>query len=271
MRPELPLARTLMRWPGSSTSGRDAGQPLLLVHGLGGDRVTWTPVMDSLAAEYDVIAVDLPGFGASPALPDDVRPTPRALAKVLAALLDELGLDQAHLVGNSLGAWVALELALLGRVRTVTALCAAGMWSKALGPRPELPVRRVGRLVAPALGAVMAPTAVRRRLLAAFVAHPERVPRQDAARMAATYIAAPGYAATNREMRAGHFRGAADIDVPVTLAWGERDRLIRPRDPGIPGAETVVLEGCGHVPTWDDPGLVTQVILQTAGASLLRS
>ena len=72
-------------------------------------------------------------------------------------------------------------------------------------------------------------------------------------------------------MRSDRFRGGADVDVPVTLAWGELDRLIRPRDPGIPGARTVVLEGCGHVPTWDDPGRVTEVILQTAEAALLRS
>ncbi len=89
--------------------------------------------------------------------------------------------------------------------------------------------------------------------------------------MAASYISAPGYTATNREMRSDHFRGAAEIDVPVTLAWGEHDRLIRPRDPGIPGAQTVMLEDCGHVPTWDDPELVTQVILRTVGASLLPS
>ena len=248
-----------------------SGEPLLLVHGLGGDRVTWKPVMDGLAADFDVIAVDLPGFGASPPLVRDRTPTPRALAEVLAELLDELGIERAHIAGNSLGGWVALELALLDRALTVTALCAAGMWSQALGPRPELPVRRVGRLVAPTLGLVMAPTAVRRRLMSLFVAHPDRVPRKDAARMAGSYIAAPGYVATNREMRADRFRGAADIDVPVTLAWGERDRLIRPRDPGIPGARTVFLKGCGHVPTWDDPGLVTQVILQTAEAPLLRS
>ena len=248
-----------------------SGEPLLLVHGLGGDRITWKPVLDGLADDFDVIAVDLPGVGASPALPSDRRPTPRALAEVLAGLLDELGIVSAHVAGNSLGGWIALELALLGRARTVTALCAAGMWSQALAPRPELPVRRFGGLIAPTLGLVMAPPAVRRRLMSLFVANPDRVPRKDAGRMAASYIAAPGYEATNREMRADRFRGAAEIDVPVTLVWGEHDRLIRPRDPGIKGARTVVLEGCGHVPTWDDPELVTQVILQGAGASLLRS
>ena len=250
---------------------RGSGDPLLLVHGLGGDRCTWFPVIDRLAADHDVIAVDLPGFGASPPPPDDVSPTPRALAGSLASLLDELGLSSAHAVGNSLGGWIALELALLGRARTVTTLCAAGMWSRPLGPRPELRGRALSRTVAPLLGAVMAPTFVRRRLLAAFVAHPERVSRQDAARMAAVYLAAPGYVATNREMRADRFRGASEIDVPVTLAWGDRDRLISPRDPGIAGARNVVLEDCGHVPTWDDPERVPEIIVETVGASLRRS
>jgi pimeloyl-ACP methyl ester carboxylesterase len=250
---------------------RGVGDPLVLVHGLGGDRNTWTPVIDALAADFDVLAPDLPGFGASAPLPQDVAPAPLALAEAIAQWLDGLEVESAHLVGNSLGGWIALELALMGRARTVTTLCAAGLWSRPLGPRPELPIRNVGRLVAPLMGPVMAPVAVRRRLLSAFVAHPERVPRKDAARMAGTYIAAPAYAATNREMRADHFRGAADVDVSVTLAWGERDRLVKARDPGIPGARTVTLEDCGHVPTWDDPEQVTQVILQTAGSSLLRS
>jgi len=55
---------------------RGSGEPLLLVHGLGGDRSTWSPVIDGLAADHDVIAVDLPGFGSSPPLPDGTTPTP---------------------------------------------------------------------------------------------------------------------------------------------------------------------------------------------------
>lgn len=243
---------------------RGTGEPLLLVHGLGGDRSTWTPVFDHLALEFDTIAVDLPGFGSSPALPECTRPTAAALAGVLAGVLDELGLRSVHAVGNSLGAWVALELAVLGRARSVAAFAPAGMWSRPLHPRRQPPIRRIGALLSPYLGVVMTSTAMRRRLLASFVANPERVPPREAARMARAYVAAPGYAAANREMRAGRFESAAHVDVPVTLAWSELDRLITPRDPGIPNARQVVLEGCGHVPTWDDPARVIEVIFDTA-------
>src|SRR5687767_8665341 len=104
------------------------GEPLLLLHGIGGELCIWEPVLEALARRADVIAVDLPGFGRSPALPEGVVPTPGALAAAIARLLDELAIDSAHLVGNSLGGWVALELAAISRARSVTALCPAGLW-----------------------------------------------------------------------------------------------------------------------------------------------
>src|SRR6478752_6904573 len=91
-------------------------------------------MLDELAADHDVIAVDLPGFGRSAALPPAVTPTPMALAGALAAFLDEQGVQVAHLVGNSLGAWIALELAKLRRARSVVGLCPAGLWSRPLLP-----------------------------------------------------------------------------------------------------------------------------------------
>src|SRR4051794_41640448 len=94
---------------------RGSGEPLVLLHPVGGSIVVWEPVLDRLAAERDVIAVDMPGFGASPALLDGMEPTPPALAAGVAAFLDSLGVGQAHVAGNSLGAWVAIELARTGR------------------------------------------------------------------------------------------------------------------------------------------------------------
>src|SRR6476620_5011434 len=88
-----------------------SGAPLLLVHALGLSRVAWEPVVPTLAERFDVLAVDLPGFGDSPPLPGDVAPRPAALASALAEYLDEQAVSRPHVVGNSIGGWVALELA----------------------------------------------------------------------------------------------------------------------------------------------------------------
>src|SRR3712207_1578455 len=97
-----------------------SGEPLLLLHPLGLSRRTWTPVLAPLADSFDVLAADLPGHGASSPLPAGSEPTPAALATAVAAALHELGLPTVHLAGNSVGGWVALELARLGAARSVT-------------------------------------------------------------------------------------------------------------------------------------------------------
>jgi pimeloyl-ACP methyl ester carboxylesterase len=105
----------------------------VLLHPLGGSIVVWEPVVELLAAERDVIAVHLPGFGASPPLAKGVNPTPQGLASGVGGFLDRLGLEDAHLVGNSLGAWVGVELARAGRARSVTGQAPAGFWSLPVG------------------------------------------------------------------------------------------------------------------------------------------
>jgi pimeloyl-ACP methyl ester carboxylesterase len=110
-----------------------AGPPLVLLHPLGADRHVWEPVMDRLAAERDVIALDLPGFGGSPALSGASPPTPAALAAAVAEFLPGIAPGGPHHVaGNSLGGWVALELASAGHARSVTAIAPAGLWPEPL-------------------------------------------------------------------------------------------------------------------------------------------
>ena len=81
------------------------GEPMVLLHGIGGELCVWEPVLEPLAEWLDVIAVDLPGFGHSPPLAGGAAPTPAALAAAIARLMDALGIASAHLGGNSLGAW----------------------------------------------------------------------------------------------------------------------------------------------------------------------
>ena len=106
------------------------GEPLVLLHGQGFSRRSFDPVVPALAARRDVIAVDLPGHGESPRQPKGAGNAPRDLAVAVAELLDELELPTVHVAGNSSGGWVALELAKLGRARTVTALAPAGLWRR---------------------------------------------------------------------------------------------------------------------------------------------
>ena len=220
--------------------------------------------MDLLGAERDVIALDMPGFGASPPLPDDAAPTPQAFAVAIGRFMDGLGMERAHMVGNSLGGWVALELAKAGRALSVTGLGSAGFWGRPLGERGGPDLRTLAHLLSPGLSAFARTRRGRRLLLRGTVGHPERVPPQAAARLVQAYTRAPSYESANAAMRATVFDGAEQIEVPVTLAWGELDRLVTPPRRVPPGWRSFVLRGCGHVPTWDDPEQVAGLILRAS-------
>jgi len=252
-----------------SYSREGRGEPLLLLHGVGHHWQAWDPVIPALAAERDVIAVDLPGFGASSALPDGLPHDLSSVNVVLRAACEALGIDRPHVAGNSLGGLLALELGRLGLVRSVTALSPAGFWSPAervyafavlmmmrqLAQRTPLPM--IERLARPAFGRAM--------LMSAVYARPGRRSAEAVVAEARALGSAQGFHDTLRSGRTVRF--TQDVPgVPVTLAWGTRDRLLLPRQADraksiIPGARWVSLPGCGHVPMNDDPALVARVLL----------
>ena len=245
-----------------------SGPPLVLIHSLGTDRCVWHPVLERLAPHRDVIAVDLPGFGDSDPLPAGMEPTPRALASAVAAFLEGIGVTSAHAAGNSLGGWVALELGLDRTARSVTAIAPAGLWPRSLPPKPSI-ARGVARAAMPVLAAVLASERGRRLALGATMAHPERVPPREALRLVRAYAAAPGYDAANASMRGSRFEGLDRLAVPLTFGWPDRDRLIA-RPPRLPAAaRNVLLRDCGHVPMWDSPEQVTDLLL--AGSAERRA
>jgi pimeloyl-ACP methyl ester carboxylesterase len=238
------------------------GQPLLLLHPLGGSHIVWEPVLEGLALERDVIAPDMPGFGESPPVLGSREPTPQALAGVVAAFLDDLGIDRAHVAGNSLGGWVALELAKLGRALSVTALSPAGFSESPLGPRRGIQARTVARALRPLVPLLVRTVRGRRLVLGRAVGHPDRMPAEDAVRIVRDYVTSPKYQGASTAMRSGLFSGIEEISVPVTLAWADLDPLVTEPRTRIPGVRWVVLHGCGHIPTWDDPPQVARIILE---------
>lgn len=240
-----------------------SGPPLVLLHPLGADRRVWRPVVERLAEHRDVVTIDLPGFGASPAL-DAESPDPAALAQAVARLLEGLGLADgaAHVAGNSLGGWVALELAAAGHAASVTAIAPAGLWAGPLVSKPEL-ARSLARSMRPVLtGALRAGRARGVLALAGSVAHPSRVPGPDAAALVDAYVRAPGFTAANRAMRsATPFAALGRISCPVTLVWCRHDRLVA-RAAHVPAhVREVVLADAGHIPMWDDTDGVVRVLL----------
>jgi pimeloyl-ACP methyl ester carboxylesterase len=240
---------------------RGSGEPLVLIHPLGAELVVWEPVMDRLARDRDVIAVDLPGFGRSPGLRNGDKPTPRVLAATVASLLDDIGVARAHVAGNSLGGWVALELAKAGRALSVAGLCTAGLWSSPPGPRPGRDVRELGRRMLPVLPAMLRSAKGRRMVLGSSVGHPERVPPEAAERLVRSYLTSSGYEPADEAMRAVVFSDFEHVRVPVTLAWGDLDRIVRRPRQTLPEWRTITLHGCGHIPTWDDPKQVARTLL----------
>ncbi|MER6999001.1 alpha/beta fold hydrolase [Streptomyces sp. NPDC000410] len=246
-----------------------AGEPLLLLHGIGHHWQAWEPVLPVLAAERDVIAVDLPGFGMSPGLPDGVSYDLTTVVPALGALCEALGVEQPHVAGNSLGGLLALELGRAGLARSVTALAPAGFWTEserryAFGTL--LAMRRGARMMTlPMIDRLSRTAAGRAALTSTIYARPGR--RSPEAVVAETLAL--------REAAGFHQTLVAGRDVvfthdvpglPVTVGWGTRDRLLLRRQGvrakhAIPGARLVRLPGCGHVPMNDDPALVARVIL----------
>jgi pimeloyl-ACP methyl ester carboxylesterase len=237
---------------------------LLLIHGLGASASVWDPVLPLLEEERQVVVLDMPGFGTAPPLAEGVEPTAANLGAALAERLAALGIERPHVAGNSLGAWVGLEMGRAGTAASVTAISPAGLWRKPLGARRHEP-RAWARKLRPLVRGAVAVPALRRRMTATFAYHPEKVPRATAAELIMGWVDANGYEGANRAMRTYIFdpEGYPE-DVPVTIAWGEYDRLVGPpkeqRRPA--GARFLVLPGVGHTPMWDDPELVARTLLE---------
>jgi pimeloyl-ACP methyl ester carboxylesterase len=246
-----------------------SGPPLVLLHPLGADRQVWRPVIELLGAERDCIAVDLPGFGESAPLTG--ASDPGSLAAAVVELFDGLGIGDgvAHLAGNSLGGWVALELASRGAAASVTAIAPAGLWPRRLPPKPEIG-RGLARALRPLLAALMRSPRMRRLVLSGTMSHAERMPAADAAHLIRAYATASGFTAVNRAMRAGVFRELDSIAVPVTLVWPQSDRLVARRRNIPAGIRQLELPGCGHIPMWDDPPAVAAALLAGSEHSLPR-
>jgi pimeloyl-ACP methyl ester carboxylesterase len=249
-----------------------SGSPMVCLHGFADTWRAWELVLPMLEREHDVLAVTLAGHAGGPALEGEIDE--RALADAVETAMDDAGIRAAHLVGNSLGGHVALQLAARGRAQTVVALAPAGGWAAGDESYEELLARQRGlreqaRAVAPHAGAILATPEGRRRSTALIAESFEHIPVDLLAHqllgVASCRSAIPLIEAALRD---GFPLDAERITCPVRIVWGTEDKLLpwpsaaaRYRDAWLPHADWVELEGVGHCPQLDAPLETAQLIL----------
>ena len=250
------------------------GEPVVLLHGFTGHWRHWTPVLGPLSARFEVIAPALSGHNGGP--PYESGTALERIADAGDSLeqhLDSLGVGAAHLVGNSMGGALAIELAKRGRARSVVALSPGGGWEPD-GPEPERIARffarqmRMIRASRNQIPGVMSRPRLRRLSLRDIMRHGERVSVTDAVAMSLDPLSCTVVDDVLASLRArtAHLEDLEQVDAPTLLAWAQFDRILplsscsaRLRNE-IPGATFRVLDGVGHVPMWDDPALITAAI-----------
>ena len=248
--------------------------PLVLIHGLSSGGFAWQPVLAELARDREVVVLELPGHIDGDPVADRDGFTVEALVDHCRRELDARGIDRAHLVGNSLGGWIALRLAAEHRGRTVVCLAPAGGWEPRSRFGRALQMQfRIGYLLARLLCTtrwrrLLQFAVVRRALLIAMVARPAALPRWQAERAIASVAGCAALDALLAQPAAPDLQPPGPIDCPVMVAWSGSDRLLvsaavrRSLEAWVPGAAIRTLPRVGHVPMSDDPALVSTAILE---------
>jgi pimeloyl-ACP methyl ester carboxylesterase len=255
-----------------------SGEPLVLLHGVTNGERVWHRVVPHLSEHHDVIVpVALAHHGGR-------KVTKRPVGHVdvvddAERTLDELGLEAPHLAGNSMGGWVALDLARRGRAKSVCAFSPAGLWDSDEARTRVLRflVRNVRdtRRAQRVLPLLSRSKGFRRWALRKGVAHGERVTRAEF--IALVDEALGGECVEDIALLTSELEPLDPPPCPIAIAWAEHDRVfpIAPylarAEAVVPGAHFLVLEDVGHVPMLDDPKLVAETILEATGAGQASS
>jgi pyruvate dehydrogenase E2 component (dihydrolipoamide acetyltransferase) len=233
------------------------GRPLVLIHGFGGELNTWRPLVASLRSHRPVLAVDLPGHGASPPLP---APSLAALAAAVAAALAAEGLGGIDLVAHSLGAAIATELADSAAldIRSLFLMAPAGLGPDINGDfLAGFNRARSEPSLTPWLRLLVADA---QALSPSFIQATLRLRQDDAVVRAQTDLA---QALFPDGTQAFSIRAALErLDIPVRVVFGTDDRIIPPHHAaGLPGLIAVhALRGIGHMPYLENRPLLARIL-----------
>ncbi|MCA9677200.1 MAG: alpha/beta fold hydrolase [Kofleriaceae bacterium] len=247
---------------------RGAGDPLVCVHGFGGDKETWLLMAPWLPRRWRTVLLDLPGHGASSAI-GEADASARAQAATLARFLDARGIDRAIVAGNSMGGGIALRFAhdFPDRVRALVLVASVG---------PVVIDNELTRALARGDN-LLVPSSRQQTddFLRTVTARPPRVPRAIQRYVTAQRVAAQDRLQIIFRGWAQHRAGdgvptdLAGLDVPALVLHGALDRIIHPATADdlaarLPRARRVILDGIGHVPQLEAPSDVARRIAEFA-------
>jgi pimeloyl-ACP methyl ester carboxylesterase len=246
------------------------GEPLVCLHGFMESWRTWELVLPGLERGHDVLAPTLPGHAGGPPLsaPLDDRLLPDAVERAM----DAAGFETAHLAGNSLGGFVALQLAARGRARSVVALAPAGGWARDDDSRGAVfdfqrQLHQSVRASGAYADAIAATPEGRRRATKMLTVAYEHIPPELVADLIASVAACDADPLIDSILRSEWSLDAARIDCPVRIVWGTEDRLLpwpsaaaRFRTEWLPQADWIELDDVGHAPQLDVPLETAQLI-----------
>lgn len=250
----------------------------MLIHGFTDTGRTWTPVIPYLEPYHELLVPTLTGHCGGPGVPADMTDPVGAMADGLEALLDEAGHEKAHVAGNSLGGWLAFELANRGRALSVVAISPSAGWETDHAPahtqRQFRLAHRMGPWAAKHAEFLARRPGLRKLAFRDLIAHPERVKPNVAYDLIVGSADCSIFDALLDHLETGQYRGKWDKDfgIPTRIAWGMRDRTLPYKSctgwyrKELPDAEWVELADAGHLSHHDDPELVARTILEVTTA-----
>lgn len=254
-----------------------AGSPLVCIHGFTDTWRTWELVLPELERSHEVLAITLAGHAGGPQIEGTI--TDATLADAVEQAMNEAGFRKAHIVGNSLGGYVSLQLAARGLAESVVALAPAGGWAADDPSFQDMlehfrATQELLRAAAPHIDTVLASQEGRRNATQFTTVNFEHIPVDLLAhQMMGVVRCEAAHALMEHASHEGWKLEAQRIGCPVRVVWGTADRLLswptaaaRFRDDWLPEADWVVLDGVGHCPQLDVPLAAAQLILGfTAG------